>query len=174
LSNLKFPEYYYRGPFLRIQNPDTDLPRRVDGQRVSEATRRHVETTGVVDGERLVAPFGDANTLEEIEGTLLLAAEYPTGWDEEERYQFPTIQGSLAESVDRLRDRARRSAGARQRAFKDAMSAVQEAAESYRRGDYPKGEEAVYRAIDALKGASRPKRHRDPIPLGPGSDSGAK
>jgi hypothetical protein len=106
---LKFPEWYYGGPFSRVADPNRDLPRRLDGASVDEATIRRIEFDGNLDGERLVAPFHDANTLHEILASIELVACYPDCWDEDELFYYPTLQGSLAEAEDRIRDRMRRT-----------------------------------------------------------------
>lgn len=73
---LRFPDWLYGGPYLRVSDPENDLPRRDPRVPISFEMRESTELNGVVEGERYVAPFRDGNTLEEILGCIDLAQGY--------------------------------------------------------------------------------------------------
>lgn len=167
MAGLMFPNWYYGGPFARVSNPDTDLPVRVD-RVVSDAQRERTEQQGVLDGERLVAPFHDGNTVENILGAVLLAMAYPAGWDEDERFLYPTIQGLLANIRDRLVEKTGRLRGPKAARLAKAIPCVQAAAEAYARSEYDAGCAALSEVEKIVVGASKTGRRLRILRLGPG------
>ena len=156
----RFPLWYYGGPFLRIQDPDADLPRR-KSSTVPRETLERIEFTGVVNGERLVAPFHDSNSLDEMLGALFLAAGYPESWHEDERYVFPTIQGSLAEVVLRIKTKLARNPGQiRANWFALALEHVREASKLFAARDYAGARERVWQAHDSLQQGNKASRRK--------------
>jgi hypothetical protein len=162
-----FPERYYGGPFCRVSNPDADLPRRAEPV-VDDAARQRTEQNGMFQGERIIAPFHDGNTAEDILGGLTFAMAYPDGWDEEERYVYPTIQGVLAEVRDRLAEKSSRLRGAKAAWLSEAIPFVTTAATSYARGEYEAGRKALRSAGDLVVGAGRAGKRVRIIQLGSG------
>ena len=105
---LQFPDWYYGGPYLRVSEPDRDLPRRVLGFKVEDSVRNRVEMAAKT-GEKLVPPFRDANSIDDALGELDSCLGYPKLWEEAEIWQYPTIQGIVATSFDRLREKFERA-----------------------------------------------------------------
>ena len=165
---MRFPEWYYGGPFVRVERPDVDLPRRDPSAPITEEARQSVERTGAVGGERLVPPFGDANTLDDILGCVLLAEGYPGRWDEEERFAYPTIQGLLAEIADRLETELRRARGSSRVSLEPALQLAREAAGAYAAGLYDGGAQMLRGCAEHLRSSRRAARWAAVIPLGPG------
>jgi hypothetical protein len=173
VTRLTFPEWYYGGPFARVSNPDADLPRRLEPE-VSEAQRQRTEQHGMFDGEHIVAPFHDGNTAEEILGELFVAMAYPDGWDEDQRYFYPTIQGLLAIIRDRLVEKSRRLRGSKAAWLAEAIPCVKVAAEAYARSDYEGGSAALREVEELVQGAGRAGKRVRITRLGPGSPHGSE
>lgn len=167
MAGLRFAEWYYGGPYARVSDPDGDLPRREPGHSVAPETQSQVERDGRFHGERVVAPFGDGNTIEDILGELFLASGYPDEWDDEERYIYPTIQGVLAEVGDRLSEKARRSPRRQAAWLREALQQVAAAAAAFRVGEYSAGALAVQSAMETVRDSKRVVRRRRVIPVGP-------
>jgi hypothetical protein len=136
---------------------------------VPDAERQRTEQHGMFDGERMVAPFHDGNTAEDILGELFVAMAYPDGWNEGERYFYPTIQGLLAIIRDRLGEKSSRLSGAKAAWLAEAIPYVNKAAEAYARSDYEAGSEALRQAEELVSGAGRAGKRVRIIQLGPGS-----
>jgi hypothetical protein len=161
MRKLRFDEWWYGGPYLRVANPDIDLPRRDPTAPISDAFLTATELDGMVNGERFVAPFHDANSVDEILAGLLVSAEYPDGWDESERYFYPTIQGSLAEITLRLETKLRRKPGkARATCFSAALDAVRSAVLLFAAGNYSAGQDQLWLAHNILEAGNRSRRRR--------------
>ena len=171
VTGLRFSPRYYGGPFLSVDHPDSDLPRRDPHAPVPAEVQARVELSGDLNGERIIAPFRDGNESEAILGQLHLAEGYPTEWSEEERAQFPTIQGLLAEVVDRLEEKASRATGARRSWLGEALASAQSAAAAYAKGEYELGADSVRACADYIRGAGRRRKRSTPILLGPGTDA---
>jgi hypothetical protein len=170
LAELLFPEWYYGGPFARIANPDVDLPRRASSV-ILESQRKRTEMDAVVDGARIIAPFHDANTIEDVLMELWSAMGYPHRWTEEERFVYPTIQGLLAILRDRLISKTTRARGRKAAWLTEALSFVDAARDEYAQAAYEAGEQALRRAEDLIAGACGPPRPKRVIHLGPGDAS---
>jgi hypothetical protein len=167
---LRFDEWYYGGPYLRVENPDADLPRRNPSVPLSANFVERTEFDGQIRGERLVAPFHDGNTAGEILGELSFAGDYPNGWDDEERYVYPTIQGMLAIIALRIETKLRRKPGkARADQFALALEHVRSGATLFTAGSYDAAQDQLRIAYDVVQSA-KPKKKRVPILLG-GTDS---
>ena len=174
MTRLRFAEWYYGGPFVAVAKPDADLPRRSSGVPIPEDTRRLVETEGRVEGERIVAPFRDGNTLEHVLSEIQAATGYPDEWPEDDRAVYPTIQGALARIADRLQERASRSRGRKAAWLQEALLAIRAAAAAYSASDYRGGASSLREAEDLVQGASRAGRRAIPIqlPSGKRADGG--
>jgi hypothetical protein len=160
-DKLRFDDWYYGGPFLRVENPDTDFPRRDPLTPISSEWRTRTELDGQIQGERFVAPFNDANSVDDILGGLLFAAEYPDGWDDDERHRFPTIQGILAETTLRLETKLRHKTSAeRGAAFTSALELLRSAARLFAAGQYELAQEEVWKAHAAIETGNRSKRRK--------------
>ena len=165
---MTFAEWYYGGPFARVSNPDADLPRRAEAVVVPDAQRQRTEQDGIFEGERIIAPFHDGNTAEHILGELVVAMAYPDGWDEDERYFYPTIQGLLASIRDRLVEKSGRLRGRKAAWLTEAIPLVTTAAEAYARSDYHTGCAALRKVEELVVGAGRAGKRTGAIELGPG------
>jgi hypothetical protein len=174
VTRPRFAEWYYGGPFVAVGNPDADLPQRSSGAPIPESTRRHVETEGRVEGERIVAPFRDGNTIEHILSEIQAATGYPNEWPEEDRTVYPTIQGALARIADRLQEKASRSRRQKAAWLHEALLAIRAAAAAYSASDYRAGGSSLREAEDLVQGASRAGRRAIPIqlPSGERADGG--
>jgi len=166
---LKFPDRYYGGPFVRIENVFRDLPARLPGATVSEDVRARVEFEGSSEGERLIAPFHDANALPSILALLESVALFPACWDDDELYLYPTLQGALAEAEDRLRDKVSRAkASSRKRLFETALASVGEARAVVAQENIEKARSILEEAALALQVGNRTGR-RQPHEFPPSS-----
>ena len=167
----RFREAYYGGPFVRVEHPDRGLPRRDPGVPISDEMRRQVEREGMFEGERLVAPFNDANTIEQIVVEISEAQGYPDSWDDEQRFYFPTIQGCLAEVTDRIEAKLGRNRNAtRAKWFGEALELVTEAKSLYSTGDYSTGVDKLRAAQELLEQGNKAHRRKASFRVGPGGD----
>jgi hypothetical protein len=166
---LRFPDWMYGGPYVCVSDPDRDLPRRDPRVPLTMAHVLHTEQDGVVKGERFVAPFRDANSLDEILGCLLFAQEYPGAWDNDERYRYPTIQGLLTEAILRIETKiSRTSIESKSNWFREALDRVVRARTSYSEGHYSVGEELLAEAAELLQSGNKAHRRKVDAHLGPG------
>ncbi len=138
---LRFEAWLYGGPFLRVANPDTDLPIRDPNVALSREHRELTERADSTGPERIVPPFGDANSAGDILSELSLARNYPALWNEEERYTYPTIQGLLALVVLRLETKVVVGTGNRIRNawFSRALEQVKAAQLAFAAGAHARG-----------------------------------
>jgi hypothetical protein len=174
VTRLAFAPRYYGGPFLPVAEPDRDLPLRDPATPVPADVQARVEFSGRLNGERIIAPFRDTNSAEDILGQLFVAEGYPVSWEEEERRVFPTIQGLLAEVVDRLIEKMHRAKGPRRAWLGEAVSCARRAAAEYAGGHYAEGALAVRESAEHIRGSNRQRQRRPPILLGPGSQHGSE
>jgi hypothetical protein len=167
----RYADYYYGGPYICVKNPDCDLPMRDFFHPITDDQRAKVEFDGTLDGERIVAPFGDSNELDDILGLLTVAQGYPESWSEDERTRFPTIQGILVEAIDRVATKIRLCKQVRRRSwFNLALEALQEAREYYSTGQYDEGRRAVQGADDLLRKGNKADKRKTAFIAGPGGD----
>lgn len=156
---LRFPDWYYGGPFLPVGSPDSDLPVRDAATPIAPSTQARVETDGTQDGERVVAPFGDTNSVDLIVSELDRAAEYPEGWGEDETKRYPTIQGLLARARLRIETKLRRRAGkVRANWFGHALEHTLRAAELFAASGYAEGQRHSVEARDLMAQGNRASR----------------
>jgi hypothetical protein len=160
-DEFRYPMWLYGGPFLRVDDPDRDLPRRAPGSPVSQAMRDQVERDGTVDGERYVAPFGDANSIGDILPSLWRLSDYPHGWSDEERYVYPTVQGLLTKTAMRLESRLGRKPGRVRGAWlSDALSKLRASSELFAAGRYEDARRTVSEAQDQVEQGNRASRRK--------------
>jgi hypothetical protein len=133
-----------------------------------------VEFSGSLRGERIIAPFGDANGAEAILGLLFLAEGYPESWAEDERSVFPTIQGLLAGVRDRLKEKVSRAKGPRRAWLVEAVSCAERAAAAFSAGRYADGAPVARECAEYIRGAGRTRHQTAPIILGPGNEHGSE
>jgi hypothetical protein len=167
-QNLRFPDWYYGGPYLRVGNPDADLPRRDPAVPISPERQARTEFDGAIEGERLIAPFRDANTVECVLGALLQASDYPDTWDDESRYVYPTIQGCLAEIDLRLETKLRNKIG-RSRAgwLTLALDRVRKAMQLFATRDCESAKQMVRLAYDLVSSGNKVGRRKVSFVVGP-------
>ncbi len=157
-SAVKYPyhDYYYMGD-KRVEDPDKDLPRLM--HEPGRAALEHAAKNGMFDGERFVAPFNDSNSYSEIEGHLLASTFYPV-W-EDWVINSVTIQGSLMELTDRLRDRLRRKPPeVLVKYYLNAIAELQVAKDHYFDGRYYDGNESIMEARKWLVAGQNVKKKR--------------
>jgi hypothetical protein len=171
MAGLPYPEWYYGGPFARVTNPDSDLPRREEAP-IPESQRKRTEMHAISSGERIIAPFHDGNTIEDVLMELRSGIGYPTGWSEEDRFVYPTVQGLLARVRDRLVEKSARSRSRKGAWLTEAISFVDRARQAFSRSDYESGNAALRQAEDLVAGAGGAAKPKRIIQLGPGSSSG--
>ena len=160
-QRYRFPEWYYGGPYLRAQDPDADLPRRNPAVPISPDWQANTEFDGMIEGEKLVAPFHDANTVEEILAGLYHAGTYPDYWDDDQRYVYPTIQGLLARIVLRLETKIRHKPGrVRTNWFTLALEEVRLASAIFAKGNYDSGRGHIQKAHDLVEQGNRASRRK--------------
>jgi len=94
---------------------------------------------------------------------------YPNGWDEDERYFYPTIQGLLAIIRDRLVEKSGRLRGPKAAWLAEAIPCVKTAADAYARSDYEAGSAALRQVEELVGGAGRAGKRVRIIQLRPGS-----
>ncbi len=162
LNCTKYLDLYYLGPFARVSDPDKDLPRRAVSSYGSYARERddEIESDRNIKGEKFIAPYNDANSIDEIYSGLWIAMVYPDDcWDDQERNVYPTIQGSLVEIADRIRDKLRRNKNPiRAEYFTRALTDVERAKEAYFVGNYSEGEQLLGSCVDSLMSGNKPNR----------------
>lgn len=169
MSNpLRFPDWYYGGPFLRVDNPDRDLPRRDTSAPISEAMRAQVEFDGMRDGERLIAPFNDANGIDEMLAPLELIADYPDKWSDDQRWVYPTVQAEIAWVKLRLETKlAHRPGRTRSNWFREALVRVDRLSSLVADGNYREASELALAARDLISQGNRASRRKVSFVVGP-------
>lgn len=151
----KFPDWYYLGPYRKVDDPDRDLPTRIETELSAHDIAK--ETDQNFGGERLIAPFNDANSMEDIRGCLLVAGGYPK-FGARDLIALGMQQGNLAEAADRLRVKIRRSKNVKRNAcFEDVIRAVEFAKNLYFDRQYDDGKSVLYQAIMLLQEGNKPK-----------------
>jgi hypothetical protein len=151
----KFPEWYYLGPYCRVEDPDRDLPNRECLELT--AYDRELETDRNIEGERLIAPFNDANSIDEAYGALLSASGYPA-FSDAELTSTGHLQDSLAMAADRTREKLRRNKNAtRATHFENAIRAIELAKDMYFDAKYADGEELIFEAERLLQAGNKGK-----------------
>jgi hypothetical protein len=149
LPSCKFPEWYYLGPYVRVDDPDRDLPNRERLELTDQD--RLIERTGNFDGERLIAPFNDANSIEEIYGALGQTWEYPEFVDSGLN-EIGHLQECLARAADRIREKLSRNKNPiRSKLFCDAIRAIELAKDLYFDREYKRAGDLVFEAEKLLQ-----------------------
>ena len=165
---LRFPLWYYGGPYQRVSNPDSDLPHRDPSVPISPDFRARTEFEGNLQGERLLAPFHDSNSVEDILTELSIATEYPHSWSDEERFVYPTIQGSLAQAVLRLETKLKHEPGrVRASGFTLALNHIHQAAALFAGRNYESARAALQKAHDLIEQCNRATRRKVSFVVGP-------
>jgi hypothetical protein len=114
-----------------------------------------------IQGERFVAPFHDDNSIDEILAGLAQAADYPQGWDDDQRLKFPTIQGALAEIRLRLETKLRkRLARHRLTAFALALDLVRQGGLLIELGSYEAASELLWKAHNSVEDGNKAPRRK--------------
>ena len=153
----RFHDYYYGGPYVRVGDPNRDLPRREPNKRL-EPYQKEREQNRNLDGERFFAPFSDENSLGDIEGAIGYAGMYPN-WDDDAIHVYPTIQGLLMEVSDRIREKIGRSKQPRRNEFfTRALIEVEKAKNAYAGGEYDAGERYLDLADKYLRDGNKTAR----------------
>jgi hypothetical protein len=152
LDLFKFPEWYYMGPFKLAEDPDRDLPIRewdYTGRFESDA-----DNDRNLQGERLIAPFNDSNSLGDILGCLFSASGYPEHSDP----GIGFVQWNLAIAADRVRDKLRRNKNpSRAALFEDAVRHIELAKDLYFDRDYDEGKKSLWLAEKLLRKGNKAK-----------------
>ena len=167
----RYPLHYYGGPFLRVGDPDRDMPVRDPAVPLTAQRRAHVESAGSNAGERLIPPFRDGNSTDDILAELNFALGYPENWDEKEKSIFPTIQGTLAVAKDRLHEKAKRTKGPQREWLLRAAESTRVAADAFAAKQYADGRRTLEECVELVAGASRNRRKRKAIQLGPRTEA---
>lgn len=159
-ARLKYVDYYYAQALVRVDDSRLDIPCAAFLLEMPSYGDRL--TADQDDGERLIAPFNDNNSFNEIAGLLMHLASFPTYWDEEEIWVFPTVQGALMEVQDRLYRKLRAPMKPTQSAlFREAIEALRAAAGEFVGGDDARGRQLVERAEDLTRRGQEAKRERN-------------
>jgi hypothetical protein len=154
LTVFKYPEWYYVGPYKPVDDPDRDLP--VREFEYSSSFEWDIDNDRMVQGERLIAPFNDSNSLSDIIGCVLSAASYPEFADSQLK-GIGHLQSSLAQAADRIREKLRRNRNpVRAKFFEDAIRFIELAKDCYFDRKYAEGNEAVWRAEQLLRTGNKP------------------
>ncbi|HMF20434.1 MAG TPA: hypothetical protein VKE98_24705, partial [Gemmataceae bacterium] len=152
----KFPDWYYSGPYKTVGDPDRDLPVR-ESNELSQYEIDN-ETDRKIDGERLIAPFNDANSLSDISGCILSPTGHPIFCDLE-MAAWGHIQANMAEAADRIREKLRRSKNkVRNEFFENAVRLIEIAKDMYFDHRYPEGQACLFEAHRLLQEGNKPKR----------------
>jgi hypothetical protein len=145
----KYPDWYYLGPFKVVEDPDRDMPVR-EKDDLSDYDIEN-ESDRMIDGERLIAPFNDSNTLSDIVGCILAGLGYPKSRDPELN-AIGQLQWNLAETTDRIREKAGRGKNAmRNGFFEDAIRVIELAKDLYFDRRYADGEKLIIQAEKLLR-----------------------
>ena len=157
-TSVKRPyhDYYYLGD-KKVESPDKDLPTLLSDPGAGAI--KQVSRDGLIDGERFIAPFNDANSFEEIQGLFLSRSYYPV-W-EDWMINSVTIQGSLMELTDRLRDKMRRRPPeVLLKYYLNAISELQRAKDAYFDGKYYDGNNFIAEAHRWIVSCQNVKKKR--------------
>lgn len=150
----KYPDWYYLGPFKKVEDPDRDLPVRENTELSAHDIA--METDRNIGGERLIAPFNDANSIGDISGCILSASGYPKYCDPE-LMACGVLQWNLAQATDRIREKVRRSRNiARNRCFETAIRVIEAAKDLYFDRKYEEAEELLWKAEELLRTSNKP------------------
>src|SRR6516225_8257097 len=145
----KYPDWYYLGPFKVVEDPDRDLPVREKDDLSDYDIEK--ESDRKIDGERLIAPFNDSNSLGDIIGCILVPLGYPKRRDPE-LTAIGQLQWNLAEATDRIREKIRRSKNTKRNTFfEDAICAIEVAKDLYFDRHYQDGEKLLIQAQKLLR-----------------------
>lgn len=167
MKPLRFPEWFYGGPYLRVDDPDRDLPRRDGAIPIDAQQRARVEFDGIIEGERIVAPFNDANGMTEILSCLVFLGDYPD-WQEERRWQYPTVQGLLAETVLRLETKLARNPGKLRTVwFSEGIIRLGSVGQLFATGRYEEATAIVRTVHDNVEQGNRTSRRKTRFVVGP-------
>lgn len=148
----KFPDWYYLGPFKPVDDPDRDLPIR-EKDELSPCEIEY-ETDRKINGERLIAPFNDSNSIGDISGCILVTIGYPQYGDKE----LGQLQWSLAEAADRIREKVRRSKNPmRNGYFENAIRAIELAKDLFFDRRYEDAQKAAMTADNLLREGNKPR-----------------
>lgn len=151
-----YHDYYYMGD-KQVDDPDKDLPVLLHDP--DRGSLEHAAKDGMFDGERFVAPFNDSNSYSEIEGRILGSTFYPV-W-EDWMVNSVTIQGTLMELTDRIRDRLRRKPPeVLVKYYLNATAELQEAKDHYFHGKYYDGNQSILEARKWLVAGQNVKKKR--------------
>lgn len=154
LPTLKYHDMYYLRHWERVEEPDQDLP-RCDFMPVGGADLDREQDRNI-SGERLIAPFNDGNSLNDILGGLGVADGYNEYWDDTEKYIYPTIQGLLMEVADRIREKLRRNKNAyRAELFGRAVLVVETAKDLFFDHRYDEAKERLWEAQRLLEDGNK-------------------
>ena len=152
-----YHDYYYLGEKKKVKDPNKDLPRLIT--EPSTGALEEVAKEGLFDGERYVAPFGDANRFDEIEGSIFANSYFPV-W-ENWHIQQVTIQGALMEITDRVRDKLKRKPKEELvKYYINAIVKLQKSKDAYFDGDFYTGNKLLYEARNWLVAAQDVKKAR--------------
>jgi hypothetical protein len=144
----KYPDWYYLGPFKVVEDPDRDLPVR-EKQALSDYDIEN-ESDRKIDGERLIAPFNDSNSLGDVIGCILVSLGYPRRRDPEAS-AIGQLQWHLAEATDRIREKIRRSKNTkRNESFEEAIRAIELAKDLYFERHYEDGEKTTHSSTQLI------------------------
>ncbi len=149
----KFPDWYYLGPYLPVQDSDLDLPIR--GNDALSDHDKDKESDRTIDGERMIAPFNDANSISETLGILFGTSAYPLFGVRS--YLLP--QTNLAKASDRLRDKIRRSRNpVKNSFFEDAIRMIELAKDMFFDRCYEEGRKLVCSAEKLIEEGNRQRK----------------
>jgi hypothetical protein len=141
---------------------------RDPSQPISAKQQEVVERSNLTGPERLVPSYNDANTVEDILCELLAACDYPDGWDEAERYQYPTIQGTLSLTLMRLDNKLAHERNRTRHAwFSRATEKVKEARRAFAMGNYADGRTLSSEAYDLIERGNKAHRQKAAFVVGP-------
>lgn len=164
---IKYGEWYYGGPFIRVANPLIDLPRRVFGLIIDPSLIADVESDGLRAAERYVAPFRDENSIGEILPVLWQVQSYSPATAD--RFaDFPTLQFCLLEAYDRVATKIRRTTNSRKTNWLTlALEQICEASRLTANGKHAETDTLLQRTAQQIQTGNRANRRRTVISLGP-------
>jgi hypothetical protein len=156
LTVFKFPEWYYVGPFKMANDPDRDLPIRE--WDYTGSFEWDIDNDRTVQGQRLIAPFNDSNSLSDVLGCIGYAGGYPE-FGLPELKAIGSLQANLARAADRIREKLRRNRNpSRATFFENAIRFVEVAKDVYFDRDYQKGRETLFQAERQLREGNEPRK----------------
>jgi len=144
------------GPYVPVADPDRDLPVRGLIDLSDYELEREVDRN--IGGQRQIAPFNDANSLDDILGSLISASVYPQ-FVNAEFAALGMLQADLAKAADRIREKLRRNKNAdRKFAFENAVRAIEMAKDMYFDRRYQDGESLLHHAEKLLTDGNRKRK----------------